>query len=193
MKKNLTKIEWMKKNGFDTNGLTWCIFGDNTFIIKDQLKEMGCKFSPILKWHSPIKLDLPIEYKMIPISFNDIMEWDEKQNNAFFFENAKEKIEQKFREIKGPNLSEFIGEIGERLYNKIVILKTIYSFNSKFGLTNIYTFVNGNNQLVWFTTKKLKIKKGDILDLTGTVMAHKEFKGIKTTQLNRCILKKIGD
>lgn len=53
--------------------------------------------------------------------------------------------------------------------------------------------MDGNNELVWFTAKELDFKKGDIIDLTGTVKKHKEFRGIKTTQLSRCILKKIGD
>lgn len=58
---------------------------------------------------------------------------------------------------------------------------------------NIYTFMDGDNELVWFTAKELNFEKGDVLDLTGTIKKHEEFRGTKTTQLSRCILKKIGE
>lgn len=37
------------------DGLTWCVFGDDTYAIKEQLKELGCKFSPLLKCPSVFK------------------------------------------------------------------------------------------------------------------------------------------
>ena len=186
------KKEWMKRNGFGEDGLTWCVFGDDTFSIKEELKEMGCKFSPILKWHSATPLNLPEGYGMISFAFDDIMEWSIEQNNAFFFEDSKEKIERKFREAEGPSLSEYVGEIGERLRNKTVVLKSIHGFSGRFGWTNIYTFMDGDNELVWFTAKELGLKKGDVLDLTGTIIAHEEFCGVYKTKINRCVIKKIG-
>lgn len=191
MKKVLTKAEWLERNGFGEDGLTWCVFGDDTFAIKDKLKEMGCKFSPTLMWHSAVPLDMPVGYGMISFAFDDIMEWNEEQNNAFFFENAKERIERKFREAAGPSLSEFVGEVGERLRNKTVVLKSMRGFAGKFGWTNIYTFADGDNELVWFTAKELEYKKGDVIDLTGTIVAHEEFRGVCTTKINRCIVKRI--
>ena len=44
MAKRLTKEEWLELNGFDVNGLTFCVFGDDTYSIKNWLKEQGCKF-----------------------------------------------------------------------------------------------------------------------------------------------------
>ena len=66
--------KWWSKNGIGEDGLIWCITGD-TYAIKDKLKEMGCRFSPILKWYSPVPLELPEEYKMISFSFFDLYEW----------------------------------------------------------------------------------------------------------------------
>ena len=43
----ITKELWLEKNGFGADGLTWCIFGEDTYAIKEQLKELGCKFSPL--------------------------------------------------------------------------------------------------------------------------------------------------
>lgn len=118
-----------------------CI-GDDTFAIKDQLKDMGCKFSPTLKWHSPIALDVPAGYGMISFAFDEIMEWNEEQNNAFFFEDAKEKIERRFIEAAGPSLSEFVGGVGERLRNKTVVFKSMRGFSGQFGWTK-YIYFHG--------------------------------------------------
>ena len=35
--------EWLQKNGFSADGQTLCVFGDDTYAIKDELKRMGCK------------------------------------------------------------------------------------------------------------------------------------------------------
>jgi hypothetical protein len=45
--------------------------------------------------------------------------------------------------------------------------------------------------LVWFTAKDLDLEKGAVVDLTGTVKKHEEFRGVKTTQLSRCIIKEV--
>ena len=51
----------------------------------------------------------------------------------------------------------------------------------------------GENVLVWFTSVDLDFEKGQAVDLTGTIKKHEEFRGVKTTQLSRCIIKTIGD
>ena len=193
MAKKLTKVEWLEKNGFNTETeQTYCIYGEDTYSIKDWLKEQGCKFHPILKWHTTEPLDLPEGYGMICFDFAEIMEWNEDQNNAFFFENAKEKIERKFKEAEGPSLSEYVGQVGERLRNLTAIYKSSRGFAGMYGWTNIHTFQIGEDVLVWFTTKDLDLEKGQVIDLTGTVKAHEKFRGTKTTQLSRCIIKEVG-
>lgn len=191
MKDINSKAEWLKKNGFSEDGLTYCVFGDDTYSIKEHLKELGCKFSPMLKWHAPEPLDVPAGYGMIGFSFDDILMWDEKEQNAFYYENSKEKIDKAFKQAEGPSLSEYVGEVGERLRNLTAIYKSSRGFDGKFGWTNIYTFQVGEDILVWFTQKELVLSKGKVIDLTGTVKKHEEFRGVKTTQLSRCIIKEI--
>ena len=186
------KKEWLLKNGFNEEGLTWCVFGDDTYSIKESLKELGCKFSPILKWHCDKPLDLPEGYGMSSFAFDDLYEWNPQVKNAFFYENAKEKVDKAFKQAEGPSLSEYVGEVGERLRNITAIYKSSRGFDSRFGWTNIHTFEVGNDGLVWFTQKDLNFEKGEVVELTGTIKKHEEFRGVKTTQLSRCIIKKIG-
>lgn len=184
--------EWWSKNGIGKDGLIWCITGD-TYAIKEKLKEMGCRFSPTLKWYSPIPLDLPVGYGMISFSFEDLYEWNPHTKMAYFYENAKEKVEKAFQQAAGPSLSEYIGEIGERIRNITVRYDSKRGFESKYyGWTNIYTFYSGDNCIVWFSTKELILEKGQVVDLTGTIVGQEEFRGVKTTKVNRCIIKPIN-
>lgn len=189
----ITKELWLEKNGFGADGLTWCIFGEDTYAIKEQLKELGCKFSPLLKWHSPKALDLPIGYGMFSISFDTIAQWDEENETIYYYEKAKEIVDKQFREAEGPSLSEYVGTPGERLRNLTAIYKSTRGFSGKYGWTNIHTFEVGDDVLVWFSQCDVDLERGQAVDLTATVKKHEEFRGVKTTQLSRCIIKPIGE
>lgn len=182
--------EWWAKNGIGEDGLVWIITGD-TYAIKDKLKELGCRFNPTLKWYSPISLDLPKGYGMMSFNFNDLYEWQPQLKTAFLYENAQAKIEKALAEAAGPSLSEYVGEEGERIRNITAIYSSTRGFEGRFGYTFIHTFYSGDDCLVWFTTKELDFEKGQTVDLTGTIVAHDEFRGVKTTKINRCIIKKI--
>jgi hypothetical protein len=185
----MTKEQWFEKNGFSKDGFTYSIFGDDTYSIKGWLKEQGCKFSPLLKWHSPEPIDMPVGYGMICFSFDELYKWDESNRNAYFYENAEVIVDRRFKEAEGPSLSEYVGEVGQRLRNLTAIFKSTRGFQSGFGWTNIHTFQIGEDVLVWFTQKDLELEKGQAVDLTGTIKKHEEFRGVKTTQLSRCIVK----
>ena len=45
----MTKAEYFEKNGFNEDGYTYCVVGEDTYSIKDHLKEMGGKYNPTLK------------------------------------------------------------------------------------------------------------------------------------------------
>ncbi len=188
----MTKMEWFETNGFDKNGYTYCVYGDNTYAIKDWLKEQGCRFNPLLKWHCNFPLELPEGYKMLFISYSDFMEWDEKDSAMLYYEDAKAKIERKFQEIQEPSTAEFYeGEIGERIRNVTAVFKSHRGFNGKFGYTNILTFETEKHCLVWFTATEQDLEVGDTVDITFTIKKFEEFRGVKTTQISRAKINKI--
>lgn len=188
----MTREQWLEKNGFNVgNECTYCVYGDDTYSIKDWLKEQGCKYHPLLKWHSPEPLDIPEGYGMISFSFSEILEWDEKDGMGIFTEYAESFIDRKFKEAEGPSLSEYVGQIGERLRHITAIYKSTRGFSGKYGWTNIHTFQIGEDVLVWFTAVDLNFEKGQVIDLSCTIKNHEEFRGVKTTQLSRCIVKEV--
>lgn len=186
---SVSKALWLKKNGFSEDGFTYAIWGDDTYSIKEWLKEQGFKFSPLLKWHSPVPIDVPVGYGLICFSFDELYKWEEENQNAYYFETAEMLVSRRFKEAEGPSLSEYVGEVGERLRDMTAIFKSARGFSGMYGWTNIYTFQRGEDILVWFTAKDLDLEKGQPVLLTGTVKKHEEFREVKTTQLSRCIVK----
>lgn len=96
-------------------------------------------------------------------------------------------------------MSEYIGTIGERITRDVVLVGR-FSYQKRFGFSSqtnyIYTMQDADgNVFVWRTTRILDfavndeldfIRKGDTMQITGTVKEHSEYKGTKQTVLTRC-------
>lgn len=186
MAKKMTKTEWLTVNGFSEYGVTYLVLG-NSYLIKDDLKEAGFKFSPLLRWHcGDCNFELPegCEYK--ELHYEDIFIWDEDSHTTFMKEGTREKIDLIFNPIVESN-SQFVGEIGERLRDIPMTVRNIGGFNSAYGYKWVYTFEDKNgNVYSWFTTSQQSISVGMDCIVTGTVKAHVEYRKVFTTQLNRC-------
>ena len=187
----MTKAEYFEKNGFNEDGYTYCVVGEDTYSIKDYLKEMGGKYNPTLKWHLPTQIALGEDFKFVPIKFDDIMQWDEKNEEAIYFGDAEMRISKALKSVLPPSKSEYVGKVGERIRNITAVLKSAHGFNGAYGYTYIYSFYRGEDCLVWFTQKELGLANGTLVDLTGTVKSHEEYREVKTTKLTRCIVKEI--
>lgn len=187
----MTKQEFFEKNGFSTDGITYCIVGENTFSIKDTLKEVGCKYSPLLKWHIDHKINLPAGFKLVTVNFEKIYAWNDESGGYLQLSGAKSFIDELLRPTPAQNY-EYMGVIGVREYEVPVTFVHGHSFNSQYGYTNIYVFItlDKNYKIIWFTEKELNLKEGQKLFLTGTVKDHRVYQGENTTIMNRCIIKK---
>lgn len=185
-KRKITKTEWLEANGFSEYGTTYLVLG-NSYPIKDALKEKGFKFSPLLRWHcGNCDFELPETCNYKELQFEDIFVWDEKSRVTFLKEGAREKIEEIFNP-KVEYHSDYVGEIGERLRNVKVTVRSIGGFDSAYGYKWVYTLEDeGGNLYTWFTTSQQSVSNGYVVSLTGTIKAHVEYKGARTTQLTRC-------
>ena len=180
-------VKW----GYDVeNPLIWLIGGGSTYEIKDQLKEMGCKFNPAFGWYSNHPIDVPTGYRIVSINFYDAYVWYPLSKRFELKDNAKEIADAAKATLEPESHSEYIGEIKERLRDLKVTLTAVRSFDSFYGTSFIYTFTYGENVLVWITSSCKDIEEGEEILLTGTVKEHSEYKGIKQTKLSRCIIKK---
>lgn len=189
MAKKLTKTEWLTVNGFSEYGVTYLVLG-NSYPIKDELKEAGFKFSPLLRWHGPeANYVLPENCNYYELRYEDLFTWDEDSHTTFMKEGAREKIDLIFNPIVESN-SQFVGEIGERLRDIPMQVRNIGGFDSAYGYKWVYTFEdNDGNVYSWFTTSQQAVSVGMKCIVTGTIKAHVEYKSVFTTQLNRCVIK----
>ena len=191
VKRKITKTEWLEANGFSEYGVTYLVLG-NSYPIKDELKEAGFKFSTLLRWHcGNCDFELPESCHYKELRYEDIFIWSEEDNVTFMKEGAREKIEEIFNP-KVEYHSDYVGEIGERLRNVKVSIRTIGGFDSAYGYKWVYTFEDeSGNLFTWFTTVQQAVSCDDVFSLTGTIKAHVEYKGARTTQLTRCKLETV--
>ena len=189
MKRKITKAEWLEANGFSEDGVTYLVLG-NSYPIKDELKEYGFKFSPLLRWHGgDCNFELPAGCHYTTLNFYDVFTWDAETNSVFMKEGARKQIDAIFNPIVESN-SQFVGEIGERLRDIPMQVRNIGGFDSAYGYKWVYTFEDSDgNVYSWFTTSQQAVSVGMKCTVTGTIKAHVEYKSVFTTQLNRCIIK----
>lgn len=186
------KAEVAKKLGFGDDLCAYSVYGDDTFVIKDKLKEMGARFSPAMKWYFANEVELPEGYFLCKVSFDEVFEYKPLAKRADYREDAQEIVNKKIAELKGPSTSEFYpAPENTRIRNITTKVSKISGFAGIYGYTYVYTFTSKNYIFVWMTTSQQQCSVGDLVDLTGTIKKFDEYMGEKNTHLNRCKIVKV--
>lgn len=182
------------KLGFGENEKVYLVYGDDTFAIKDKLKELGARFDPTLKWYFAHEVELPEGYSLCEMSFDELYDYNPRTKWAQFKEDAKETVTRRIAELKGPSTSVYYpGVEKERIHNITAKVKSIRGFQGMYGYTSVYTFTSEDYIFVWMTSKALDIAVGETVDLTGTIKKFDEYMGEKQTHLTRCIVKTVEE
>lgn len=192
---NTNLANLIKEKGFNDDGKLLLVIGD-TYPIKDELKANGATWNSNIKgWtflHSSDypTIELTAEECLNFYPENGFISWKDYKDIRSIIDGKLPKEET--------NISEYIGNIGERIEIKVV-LENWYSFEipsyTGWGMMTkvLYKFRDMNNNiLVWNTTGygvDSKIQKGDELTIRGTISKHSEYKGDKQTELKRCRIK----
>ena len=180
--------KFFKKEGFSEDGKAWIVLG-NTFEIKDELKEAGCKWNNLLGWH----FDHETEFNAFEISIDDVME--QSADDTYSYKEYYEVLEfiKNEKDARRPKTaSEYVGEIGDKINMELTFkaeyrFKTFYTYSGE--LNFIYKFADENgNTFVWKTCKWLELEEGKTYNVTGKIKDHNEYKGDKQTVLTRCKL-----
>jgi Fe-S cluster biogenesis protein NfuA len=189
------KHEVALKLGFGEDEKAYLVYGDDTFAIKDRLKELGARFDPTLKWFFPKEVELPEGYKLCEMSFDELYNYNPQAKWAEFKEDAKAIVSKRIAGLKGPSTSKFYpGTEKDRIRNITAKVSNIRGFEGIYGYTTVYTFTSENYVFVWMTAKcDLNLTVGETVDLTGTIKKFDEYLGVKNTYLTRCNVKKIGE
>lgn len=187
------KHEAALKLGFSEDEKVYLVYGDDTFSIKDKLKELGARFDPTLKWYFSKEVELPEGYSLCEMTFDELYDYVPEVKWAQFKENAKEIVIKRLAVLKGPSTSVYYpANEGDRVRNITAKLTNVRGFEGVYGYTSVYTFTSGDYVFVWMTTSTLAVAVGDVINLTGTIKKFDEYLGVKNTYLTRCIVKVIG-
>ena len=187
------KHEVALKLGFGEDEKAYLVYGDDTFAIKDKLKELGARFDPTLKWFFSKEVELPEGYKLCAISFDELYDYNPQNKWAQFKEDAKAIVSRRMVELKGPSTSVYYpGVEKDRIRNITAKVDNIRGFEGLYGYTTVYTFTSENYVFVWMTSKcDPNLTVGKTINLTGTIKKFDEYMGVKNTYLTRCSIKSI--
>lgn len=158
----------------------------NTFSIKDQLKEVGAKFSPELHWVCPKEPTWLTSHPYIRINVADVFTMNE--HGLFRLKDDAADFISAFEPVIGKHL----GKVGLKLSATATLVRSI-PYDASFGYHsasgNIYIFETAEKDtLVWKTTSAwLTVDK--TYQLEGTVKEHSEYNRVKQTVLTRCKIK----
>lgn len=93
-----------------------------------------------------------------------------------------------------------LGEVGERLADLAATVVRMRDFQNDFGTTTLYALETTDGNALqwwsggcWLSGHDRALDLGDEVVITGTVKAHKEYKGILETQLTRCTVRLASD
>lgn len=185
--------KWLKDNGFNENLETYVYFLDNSYEVKETLKDDGFRFNKVLYWHTP---ELKEEYsdKTFKVALDEIAEisaW----GTGYYKENAKDYIEKKMFDARGEKEGEWLGDPALDVNKKITVVATlvdIVEVNTRFGLTQLVKFVDEfGNSINWWTSVEIKYEVGTKVSITGTIKGFDRYKNKKITVMKRCKLSEV--
>lgn len=96
----------------------------------------------------------------------------------------RENLKMQEEKEKLAKLSNYLGEVGEKIEVDFVSGKQVACCETQFGLLHIYEFKDANgNVIVWKSSSGKEIPESG--KISGTVKAHDEYNGIKQTVILR--------
>ena len=157
------------------------VVGD-TYSIKDELKELGCRFKPSVGWYSNHELE---DHETQRMTSKEVLE-------EGVFINWKDKAEVEPLWIENQHHddpSEWQGNIGERIERELTIDRQIEGVGYM-GKTSYFYIMHDDEENVYTWSSACWYKEGDCIRFRATVKEHTEYKGIKQTKLTRCTMVK---
>lgn len=176
---------WLEKNGFTADGVTTIYVGQDSFDIKDELKEKGWKYSTYIGWHiGQINVSDYDAEKIIELPVEQLAAFS-LYGDGSWLSTAQNTVNQ-IRDSRRPqSKSMWIGEEKGKIDSLPIVVKRISGFMSKFGWTNIVTLLSGDDIITWITSTDIKLAEGESYYLSATIKEHKEYKNEKQTLIIR--------
>lgn len=177
------KAQWLKENEFNEEEVTYIYFPADSYEVKESLKAAGFRYSPLLLWHR--ESNVGYEDTTIAVPFSMLGEFS-AWGRGEFYSHAKDAVQGLIRGARPQVETEWAAAEKEKIVKVPVTLTKAHSFETRYGVTTAYTFVEGKHVYVWFTTKYLNYELGTQVLLSGTVKKLQEYDNQHQTVLTRC-------
>lgn len=185
-KSDEVNAKFFKREGMNEKGEAWCVLG-NTFNIKDQLREAGAKWNPIMGWHFS---DKPEEFITVKISIEQI-----GYKNEFYVWNynntdiATSEVKRIKDDAAPKTESKYVAEVGQVVDTNVKLISE-HSFETHFTyygeIKYIYKFADAEGNTIVWKTGCQDLEVGKSYKIKGRVKELSEYKGDKQTVLTRC-------
>ena len=184
------KANWLLENGFNETGVTYVYIADDSYNRKDELKAAGWRYHALIGWHIG-EVNVPHNEEDIYILDADTAAEFNMYGDGNWKYTVKDIIAEAKASLKAQSRSEWVGLEKEKIIDLPVVLKKVSGYQTRFGWSNIYTFMNEDKVIVWFTSSNIKLEEGKEYLLSATIKAHNEYKGEKQTIITRAKVKEI--
>ena len=182
------KANWLLENGFNETGVTYVYIADDSYNRKDELKAAGWRYHALIGWHIG-EVNVPHNEEDIYILDADTAAEFNMYGDGNWKYSVKDIIAEAKASSKAQSRSEWVGLEKEKITDLPVILKRKSGCQTRFGWSDIYTFMNGDNVIVWFTSSHTDLEEGKEYLLSATIKTHNEYKGEKQTTITRAKVK----
>lgn len=172
--------------GFGEEGFI-TIFKGNTYEDKEYFKESKARYTRMWGWYfistDEIPNDLPEDVEPVKLPWNLVGNEDGTLKNEDSVTAAVESL------IYEPDISEYQGNIGDRIERNIIVEK-VTTFDGFYGPSTCYSMRDENQNIyIWITAStKTVLEESQKYTLKGTVKEHKIYKSKKQTILSRCVV-----
>lgn len=182
------KANWLLENGFNETGVTYVYIADDSYNRKDELKAAGWRYHALIGWHIG-EVNVPHNEEDIYILDADTAAEFNMYGDGNWKYSVKDIIAEAKASSKAQSRSEWVGLEKEKITDLPVVLKKVSGYQTRFGWSNIYTFMNGDNIIVWFTSSNPHLEVEQSYLLSATIKTHSEFRGKKQTIITRAKVK----
>ena len=169
--------------GFKAGFIT--IFTGNTYEHKDWFKEIGCTYHKFWGWALPgdmeLPADLPEDVKAIRLDWDMVGKEDETLKTDSEVTKAVDALSYE------PSVSEYQGNIGDRLTIEITVKRAV-QLNGFYGPSTMHIMEDAAGNIFVWTTGSRTWEEGSTKVIKGTVKDHREYKNAKQTVLTRCTI-----
>ena len=179
--------EWKMQHGWSEDGITYVVSG-NSYSIKDELKQNGFIYDPVLRWHKATK-DEKYADRLIEIKMDDVVEisaW----GKGHYKSEAKDIVDKALAATQPEVHSEWVGEVGEKIKDIKVQLIRKHTTETRYGLNTLYSFqTEEGNILNWWTTTFQAVEINDWVTIKyATIKKLDTYKDVKNTIITRAKL-----